>query len=107
MFCPQCQKQAPARLLWIVSGAKGSLCPHCNANLCPKAICAVVLFALSCVGGDVTLLLLRHAGVNFWFAFLGFFAAFAGVYALGLKLILRLRVRPPDPFVRQGSAQQH
>ena len=107
MFCPQCQKRVPARLLWVVSGAKGSLCPHCNANLCPKAMCAVVLFALSCICGDATLVLLRRADVNFWLAFLGFFVVFAGVYALGLKLILRLRVKPPERFIRQGSAQQH
>jgi hypothetical protein len=107
MFCPQCQKRVPARLLWVVSSANGSPCPHCKASLCPKPMCAVVLFALSCICGDVTLILLRRADVNFWLAFLGFFLVFAGVYAVGLKLFLRLRVRPPDTYIGQGSAQPH
>ena len=45
MQCPQCNQRVPAKLLWVVSGANGSSCPHCKASLCPKAMCAVVLFA--------------------------------------------------------------
>ena len=106
MVCPQCQKQVATKLLWVASGANGSVCPHCDARLCPKAICAVVLFALSCVCGDVALILLRRVDANFWLAFLGFFVVFAAVYALGLRLILRLRVKPPDTFIGHGSAPQ-
>lgn len=93
MLCPQCRKEVPTKFLWIASGANGSLCPHCNVSLCPKAMCAVVLFLLSCVLGDATLVVLRHYGVEFWTAFLAFFGVFALVYALGLRLILRLRVK--------------
>lgn len=102
MVCPQCHRPVPLKLFWIASGANGSSCPHCEASLCPRAACAVVLFLLSCVTGDTTLLLLRHWGVEFWSAFLGFFAVFALTYALGLKFILRLRVKtPPAPGLKE------
>lgn len=102
MDCPQCHKQVPARFSWILSGANGSTCPHCKVSLCPKATCAIVLFLLSCVLADGTLILLRHAGVGSWIAFVAFFGVFAAAYLLGLRLILRLRVKatphqPLDP----------
>jgi hypothetical protein len=76
--------------------------------LCPKATCALVLFALSCVFGDATLILLRRLmDANIWVAFLGFFVVFAAVYAIGLRLILRLRVKPQDRFIGHGGAQRH
>jgi hypothetical protein len=55
----------------------------------------VVLFALSCVFGDGTLILLRRFDANTWLAFLGFFLVFAAVYAVGLRLILKLRLKNP------------
>lgn len=96
MVCPQCNKQVPARLHWVFSGANGSLCPHCQASLCPKAACAVVLFLLSCLIGDGTLILLRWAGASWWIAFAAFFFVFAAAYLAGLRLILRLRLKRPD-----------
>lgn len=102
MDCPQCHKQVPARFSWILSGANGSTCPHCKVSLCPKATCAIVLFLLSCVLADGTLILLRHAVVGSWVAFAAFFGVFAAAYLLGLRVILRLRVKatphqPLDP----------
>jgi hypothetical protein len=93
MVCPQCHKEVPAKLNLVLSGANGSLCPHCKVSLCPKAVCAVVLFLLSCVLADTTLILLRHAGAQFWLAFLAFFVVFAAAYLVGMRLILRLRVK--------------
>lgn len=91
MDCPQCHKQIPARFSWVLSGANGSTCPHCRVSLCPKATCAVVLFLLSCVLADGTLILLRHAGASSWIAFAAFFGVFVAAYLLGLRVILRLR----------------
>ena len=97
MTCPQCLKSIPSKLLWIVSGKDGSSCPHCKASFCPKPLCAVVLFLLSCAIGDATLIVLRRLGAPFWMAFAAFFVVFAAAYALGMPLILRLRVKaPPD-----------
>lgn len=93
MDCPQCQKRVPATLHWVLSGANGSTCPHCNASLCPRATCAVVLFLVSCGLADGTLILLRHTGVAFWVAFAAFFAVFAAAYLIGLRVMLRLRVK--------------
>ena len=93
MDCPQCQKRVPATLHWVLSGANGSTCPHCKANLCPKAACAVALFLVSCGLADGALILLRHVGVAFWIAFSAFFVVFAVVYLLGLRVIVRLRVK--------------
>lgn len=97
MDCPQCHKQVPAKLSWFLSGAKGSTCPHCKVSLCPKAACAIVLFLLSCVLADGTLILLRHTRVASWIAFAAFFAVFAVAYLLGLRVILRLRVKANAP----------
>jgi hypothetical protein len=94
MDCPQCQKRVPATFHWVLSGANGSTCPHCRASLCPKAACAVVLFLVSCGLADGALILLRSAGVAFWIAFGAFFVVFATVYLLGMRLMLRLRVKP-------------
>ena len=94
MDYPQCHKPVPAKLHWVINGAKGSLCPHCNVSLCPRATCAVVLFFLACGLADATLILLRRAGAEFWLAFLAFFVVFAAAYMAGLRLILRLRVKP-------------
>jgi hypothetical protein len=62
--CPACKQQIPAKFLWVVNGASGSVCPHCEASLCPRAACAVVLFLLACVLGDGTLILLRRLGAE-------------------------------------------
>jgi hypothetical protein len=97
MDCPQCHKQVPTKFSWILSGANGSTCPHCKVSLCPKAVCAIVLFLLSCVLGDGTLILLRHAGAASWIAFSAFFVVFAAAYLLGLRVILRLRVKAKAP----------
>jgi hypothetical protein len=94
MNCPQCLKSIPSKSLWLVSGKDGSACPHCRASLCPRAFCAVILFLLSCVVGDATLIVLRHVGAPFWLAFAAFFVVFVAAYAFGAPLILRLRVKP-------------
>ena len=97
MTCPQCLKSIPSRLLWIVSGKDGSSCPHCKASLCPKPLCAVLLFLLSCGIADATLIILRHSGAPFWAAFLAFLVVFAAAYAIGTPLLLRLRIKAqPD-----------
>lgn len=93
MDCPQCQKRVPATFHWILSGANGSMCPHCKAILCPKATYAVVLFLVSCGLADGTLILLRHGGIAFWLAFAAFFVVFAAVYLVGMRVMLRLRVK--------------
>jgi hypothetical protein len=101
MDCPQCHQQVPARLHWFLYGANGSVCPHCNAGLCPKAVCAVVLFLLSCALGDGALILLRHSGAQSWLAFGAFFVVFAAVYLVGMRAILRLQVKvSPDDRLR-------
>lgn len=69
------------------------MCPHCQAGLRPKAVCAVVLFLLSCALGDGALILLRRAGAESWLAFSAFFVVFAAAYLLGLRVILRLQVK--------------
>ena len=97
MDCPQCHKRIPAKFSWVMSGANGSTCPHCKVSLCPRATCAIVLFLLSCVLADGTLILLWHAGAVPWIAFTAFFAVFAGAYLLGLRVILRLRVKTNRP----------
>jgi hypothetical protein len=97
MDCPQCHKQVPARLSWVLSGANASTCPHCKVSLCPRATCAIVLFLLSCVLADGTLILLRHVGAGSWIAFAAFFVVFAAAYLLGLRVILRLRVKTNAP----------
>jgi hypothetical protein len=104
MDCPQCHKPVPAKLHWVINGAKGSLCPHCKVSLCPQATCAVVLFFLACGLADVTLILLRRAGAEFWLAFLAFFVVFAAAYLAGLRLILRLRVKT-QPAERLGASR--
>ncbi len=93
MDCPQCQKRVPATLHWVLSGANGSTCPHCKASLCPKAAYAVVLFFVSCGLADGALILLRSASVPFWLAFGAFFIVFAAVYLLGMRVMLRLRLK--------------
>lgn len=61
--------------------------------LTPKPLSAILVFAISFGLGDVALLLLRHKGVDFGLAFVGFFVVFAGVFALAAPVILRLRLR--------------
>jgi hypothetical protein len=109
MICPQCNKEVSAKFLWILSGANGSSCPHCQANLCPKASCAVVLFLVSCLLGDGALLLFRWLGAEPWLAFAAFFVVFAAAYLVGMRVILRLRVNAPAGFVAHGDpgAQGH
>jgi hypothetical protein len=103
MNCPQCRKSISSRSLWIISGKDGSKCPHCQAMLCPRAMCAVVLFLLSCVLGDATLIALRHFGAPFWLAFAAFFAVFGATYAIAAPMILRLRVKPVLPSSVAGE----
>jgi hypothetical protein len=104
MNCPQCRNSVASKSLWILSGKDGSSCPHCKTSLCPRASCAVVLFLLSCVLGDVTLTVLRHIGAPFWLAFAAFFVVFAATYMIGAPLILRLRVRPTPPSTMDATS---
>jgi hypothetical protein len=55
----------------------------------------VVLFLLSCVLGDATLIVLRRLGAESWLAFAAFFLVFVAAYFVGLRVILRLRVKAP------------
>jgi hypothetical protein len=93
MTCPQCNGRVPTKALWTATGLSGVVCPHCNASLCPKALCSILLFALSFGLGDITLVVLRQHGAEFWLAFLGFFVIFAGVYSAAAPLVLRLRLK--------------
>jgi hypothetical protein len=98
MTCPRCASRVPAKALWTSTGFAGIVCPHCHASLCPKAFCTIVLFAI-CLGlGEASLLILQWRGANFALGLLGFFAAFAGAYALAAPVLLKLRVK--DDAVR-------
>lgn len=100
MTCPQCARRVPAKALWTSTGLSGVVCPHCRASLCPRAFCTIVLFAL-CLGlGEGALLVLRSLGANFAIGVLGFFAVFAGTYALAAPALLKLRLKDdaPQPF---------
>lgn len=98
MTCPRCASRVPAKALWTSTGFSGIVCPHCRASLCPKAFCTIVLFAI-CLGlGEASLLILQWHGANFALGLLGFFAAFAGAYALAAPVLLKLRVK--DDAVR-------
>jgi hypothetical protein len=93
MTCPQCTGRVPSKALWTSTGLSGVVCPHCHAHLCPKASCAVILFAV-CIGlGEATLLVLQRRGVNFALGLLGFFVIFAGVYLLAAPGVIKLRVK--------------
>lgn len=93
MTCPRCNGRVPVKALWTATGLSGIVCPHCHASLCPKPICAILLFALSFGLGDIALVVLRQHGAPYWLAFLGFFVILAGVYAVAAPLVLRLRVK--------------
>lgn len=93
MTCPQCKGRVPVKALWTATGLSGVVCPHCHASLCPKAIRAIVLFAVSFGLGDLTLVVLRRHGAAFWLALLGFVLVFAGVYSVAAPLVLRLRLK--------------
>jgi hypothetical protein len=93
MTCPQCASRVPAKALWTSSGLSGVVCPHCHASLCPKALCATALF-VACFGlGEAALLILQSHGQNLAVSLLGFFAVFAGVYALAAPVLIKLRVK--------------
>ena len=106
MTCPQCNQQVPAKSLWTRAGLSTVVCPHCQASLCPKAVCAVVLFLLSFGMGDAVLVLLRRSGVENWLAFMGFFLVFIAVFGVFAPLLLRLRVKGPggEPHLTGHSA---
>jgi hypothetical protein len=93
MTCPQCKRRVPVKALWTATGLSGVVCPHCHASLCPKKICAVVLFALSLGLGDITVVVLRQHGAELWLALLGFCLVFAGVCSVTAPLVLRLRLK--------------
>jgi len=95
MTCPQCYQQVPAKSLWTRAGLSTVVCPHCQASLCPKALCAVVLFMVSFGMGDAVLVLLRRSGAAMWLAFAGFFVVFVAFYAVFAPLMLRLRLKGP------------
>lgn len=97
MTCPQCARRVPVKALWTSNGLSGVVCPHCRASLCPKAFCAIILFAL-CLGlGEGALLLLQSRGANFAIGVLGFFTVFAGIYVLAAPVLLKLRVKDDAP----------
>jgi len=96
MTFPQCNQPVPAKSLWTRAGLSRVICPHCQVSLCPKALCAVVLFLVSFGMGDAVLVLLRRAGVELWLAFAGFFVVFIAVYVVFAPLLLRLRLKGPE-----------
>jgi len=93
MDCPQCHQQVPAKSLWTRSGLSTVVCPHCSASLCPKALCAVVVFLASFGMGDVVLVLLRRSGAGVWLSFAGFFVVFIAAFAIFGALLLRLQLK--------------
>jgi hypothetical protein len=62
-----------------------------------------VLFLLSCVLGDATLIVLRCLGAESWLSFAAFFVVFAATYLVGLRVILRLRVKAAPPVRLDAS----
>jgi hypothetical protein len=95
MTCPQCNRRVPARSLWTTSGLSSVLCPHCHASLCPKAMCALVLFAASFGLGLAVMIVLKREGAEFLMSLAAFFAVFVAVYAALGPLILSLRLKDP------------
>jgi hypothetical protein len=93
MTCPQCHQHIPTKSLWTPAGLSGVVCTNCHAALCPKPISAILVFAVSFGFGDLALMLLRHKGAEFWLACLGFFVAFAAVFALTAPVFLRMRLK--------------
>lgn len=91
MTCPRCASRVPAKALWTSTGFSGIVCPDCRAHLCPKALCTIVLFAICIGAGEASLLALQWHGANFALSLVGFFAAFAAVYALAAPVVLTLR----------------
>jgi len=97
MNCPRCDGRVPAKALWTSAEPSGMVCPHCRASLCPKALCAIVVFAL-CIGlGEASLLVLRWHGAGFAVGLLGFFFVFVAVFALAAPVVLKLRVKESAP----------
>jgi hypothetical protein len=93
MTCPQCDGRVPAKTLWTSTGPSGIVCPQCRASLYPKALCAIVVFAL-CIGlGEASMLILQWHGANFAIGLLAFFFVFAAVFALAAPIVLKLRVK--------------
>lgn len=105
MTCPQCNEGVPASSLWTRSGLSGVVCPHCHASLCPKAICAVVLFAASFGLGLLVMIVLRREGAEFLVPFAAFFMVFVAVYAALGPLILHLRLKEHrEPRLNERNA---
>jgi hypothetical protein len=91
MTCPQCNERMPAKTLWTTSGLSAVVCPNCHASLCPKAMCAVVLFAVSFGLGELVMIVLRREGAEFLTSLAALFVVFAAAYAVLGPMILRLR----------------
>ncbi|HKV49003.1 MAG TPA: hypothetical protein VJN69_12995 [Candidatus Acidoferrales bacterium] len=53
----------------------------------------MALFLVSCGLADGALILLRRGGIAFWLAFAAFFVVFAAAYLIGMRVMLRLRVK--------------
>jgi len=106
MTCPQCKGRVPVKALWTGTGLSGVVCPACHASLCPKALCSILLFALSFGLGELTLIALRQRGVPLWLATFGFIVICAGVYSIGAPWVVRLRLkddRAPNLVTRRGA----
>jgi hypothetical protein len=104
MTCPQCASRVPAKALWKSSGLSAVVCPQCGASLCPKAFCTILLFAV-CIGlGEATLLILQSLGGNLALSLIGFFAVFAGAYAIAAPALIKLRVK--DTAVRSLAGRR-
>jgi hypothetical protein len=93
MTCPQCKGRVPVKALWTATGLSGVVCPHCHASLRPKALCSILLFAVSVGLGEITVVVLRERGAALWLALLGFVLIFVGVYSVAAPLVLRLRLK--------------
>ncbi|MFZ3217993.1 MAG: hypothetical protein WA192_18185 [Candidatus Acidiferrales bacterium] len=105
MTCPQCNTHIPARALWSSSGLSSVVCLHCQVALCPTALSAILVFALSVGLGDLALLFLRHKGAAMWVTFVGFFVVFAAVFALAAPVLLRMRLKDHgDPHLSSHRA---
>ena len=107
MKCPQCSNRVPSKILWTIHGGQALACPHCKVSLCPRAGHAVALFLLACLAGDVTLIFLRRSGAESWMAVAAFIVVFAAAYLVGMRFILRMRVKNDTAVMSRGRPQTH
>jgi hypothetical protein len=93
MTCPQCQEAVPASALWTSGGLSNVICTKCGTHLKPTPGSTILIFVLSFGLAEAALLVLKRMGTAYWLPFVGFFAVFALIFALGTPLILRFQYK--------------